>query len=399
MVVNTAPANQVRGSGRSRYVDTPSSSYGTGPYGGRHYHHAARPRYQCRAVQTTPAWEKVTDLMAVDLEGCQRNGTHYVGSFSAVSRCKQTVYDVFADHGGWRTDEQFITALPPKYLNLGVDWPDLNPANGARPIQEVLENAIELMVGRTIVFHDAGADMRMLNHSAAMCGIEIPWSKITIRDTQRFHGWQWFARGHQGPALKDCVAQILKIQNFQANGHSGRDDAAHTMELYLREEAAIERQYASMTTVQQTAALASSSAGTDSESEEKSAAQTPGTSPSIDGLVEGTPNAQTDLHIGTAAAKPISSQPLVTLFAPTSISKPNVRFSQAKTTVKTMASNQTSTSATMPAARAEKPIAAPLRSPAVAAPVPRSWAQIANTPVLTTTQSGQQQKPAVLKKR
>lgn len=94
----------------------------------------------------------------MDLEGCQRYGTHYVGSFSAVNRSKQTVYDVFADHGGWRTDEQFITAIPPK--RFGVNWPDLNPANGARPIEEVLENAIQLMAGRTVVFHDAGADMR-----------------------------------------------------------------------------------------------------------------------------------------------------------------------------------------------------------------------------------------------
>ncbi|KAK4544271.1 hypothetical protein LTR36_004481 [Oleoguttula mirabilis] len=339
--------------------------------------------------------------MAVDLEGCQRYGTHYVGSFSAASRSRETVYDVFADHGGWRTDEQFITALPPKFKNLGVDWPDLNPANGATPIKEVLENAVQLMVCRTIIFHDAGADMRMLNRSAALCGIAIPWDQITIRDTQKFHGWQWFALGHPGPSLRDCVAQILKIPNFQANGHTGRDDAAHTMELYLREEAAIERQYADMTPGQQAAALASSSAGTDSESEEKFTTDTPGTSPSIDGLVEAMPKASINLDIGTAAVKTTDSGAPQ---APTFAAAAQVQIGTAQT-VKLTDSVGTGAAPSMSVALDKATVRLPHPDPATQTAQlfikpALSWAQVAKTrSAPTTAQVAQQQTSTAFRRR
>lgn len=107
-----------------------------------------------------------------------------------------------------------------------------------------------------------------------------------MRDTQKFHGWQWFAKGHQGPGLQDCVTKILGIPDFQAGGHNSRKDAAHTMALYLCEEAAIERQYASGTSDQEATTAPSLSAGTDSDSDERATADTSGTSPSTESPAE-----------------------------------------------------------------------------------------------------------------
>ncbi|TKA29590.1 hypothetical protein B0A50_03603 [Salinomyces thailandicus] len=204
---------------------------------------SGRRGYQVRATQITRAWSLVTPVLTVDLEGCQRDRKSFVGSISICNEQEQAVYDVYGDHGGFRTKDQFITGLPPKSLNLGVDWADLNPKNGAKPIKEVLENVAKLFEGRTVVFHDYKSDRRMMDASSAMCGVQIPWDTVTVRDTQRFSGYQKYACGSNGPALKVLAQQVLNIQGFQENGHRSLTDAVATYRLYAREKRAFEEEF------------------------------------------------------------------------------------------------------------------------------------------------------------
>lgn len=378
MVVNTVSADQVRGNGRSRFIAPQPNTHYNNPNGNRNRNHTAHPRYQCRAIQTTPAWDLATDVMGVDLEGCERDRLHYVG------KEKKVVYDTFADDGGFKTPQQFIKKLPPKPKNLGVDWQDMYPWNGARPIREVIENAIQLMVGRTIVFHSAGNDVRMLDHSAEMCGLAIPWDRITLRDTQRFVGWQYLAAGSSGPSLRTCAANLLHLPNFQGSGHTSRDDAKATIELYLLEQAAIERQYASNAT--EMAIL--TSLDIDEAAEPESSPD--GQSPSSSGVAYG--GSDSDTPATTATGTPSPDTPGRAYAQVLTAAIPTLKLGAAVVSSASQAPNTGNSIATPSTAavavnvRVEKP-----------AP-PRSWAQVAKV-VAVPSKAAQQQAPGVFRKR
>ncbi|TKA61608.1 hypothetical protein B0A55_11217 [Friedmanniomyces simplex] len=183
--------------------------------------------------------------MAADLEGCQRNGVQYVGSLSIANAHKRGVYDIFADHGGYRTEDEFINQPPPASKKLGVYWRDLAPHNGAQPIKDVIQNFVDLAVGRIMVFHDSGADKRMLDHSAAVCGLTIPWDKISVRDTQKYRQY-WFnnTNSRTGPSLKDVVEEHLPWMKFREGEHNSLEDAVATLHLYLLDQESIDAMYA-----------------------------------------------------------------------------------------------------------------------------------------------------------
>ncbi|KAK4895744.1 hypothetical protein LTR27_006226 [Elasticomyces elasticus] len=243
MPVTTVKADQVRGEGRNRYTQSSHhvNSHNHKKRNNKQKYHAPKPTNHCRATQLTPRFDLVTDVMAVDLEGCQRNGERFAGSLSVANEYKQGVYDIFVDHGGYRTENEFINSLPPKSLGLGVYWKDLALWNGAQPVKQVIQSFIDLAAGRTIIFHDYEADKRMLDHSAGMCDLTIPWHEIKVRDTQQYRGY-WFANTnpHTGPALKDVVAKQLPDLKFRLAEHGSLEDAIATMLLYLLQRDAIE---------------------------------------------------------------------------------------------------------------------------------------------------------------
>ncbi|KAK5683078.1 hypothetical protein LTS10_004608 [Elasticomyces elasticus] len=295
MPVTTVKADQVRGEGRNRYTTSESTQSAHHVNSRNHKkrnnnkkYHAPKPIKHCRATQLTPRFDLVTDVMAVDLEGCQKNGEQFAGSLSVANEYKQGVYDTFVDHGGYRTENEFINALPPKSMGLGVYWKDLAPWNGAHPVKQVIQSFIDLAAGRTIIFHDYGADRRMLDHSAGMCGLTIPWHEIKVRDTQQYRGY-WFANTnpHTGPALKDVVAKQLPDLKFRLVEHGSLEDSIATMLLYLLQRDAIEAMY---TPVASHAAVKSEAESGDSRSNSMSSAgepQTPHAEGSICAAVEG----------------------------------------------------------------------------------------------------------------
>ncbi|KAK5709935.1 hypothetical protein LTR17_019323 [Elasticomyces elasticus] len=251
MPVTTVEADQVHGEGRNRYTTSGSPRYAN--HGNSHNnkkrnnnqkYHAPQPTNHCRATQLSPRFDLVTDVMALDLEGCQRNGEQFAGSLSVANEYTQGVYDTFVDHGGYRTENEFINALPPKSIGLSVYWKDLAPWNGAQPVKQVIQSFIDLAAGRTIIFHVYEADKRMLDHSAGMCGLTIPWHEIKVRDTQQYCGY-WFASTNPrtGPALKDVVAKQLPDMEFRLPEHGSLEDAIATMLLYLLQRDAIEAMY------------------------------------------------------------------------------------------------------------------------------------------------------------
>ncbi|KAK3115898.1 hypothetical protein LTR53_004286 [Teratosphaeriaceae sp. CCFEE 6253] len=251
MVANTLATGHERGQRRARHPTPASASYGL-----------------------TPRLDLITGIMSVDLEGCQRDGVHYVGSLSLANEGGVCVYDTFADHGGYKTDGRFITALPPKHLHLGVEWSDLSPRNGAQPIREIIAHFIGLAVGRTVVFHDYGADRRMLDASASMCNITIPWASINVRDTQKYLGY-WSPNLQQpGPSLRSVAKEFLGI-DIQVKAHTSFEDAVVTMQLYKLNQAAIEASHAPAP-----APAVATRAIADAEAGEESTQSTHSTSPS-----------------------------------------------------------------------------------------------------------------------
>ena len=247
MPVNIASADQVKTRGRGRASNSDPYNNSTSDYSNGSSSsgvcRTARALRRSRAAQVTPRFDLVTEVMAVDLEGCQRNGVHYDGNLAVANDTELCVYDTFTDHGGYQTDEQFIHQLPPIKKRLGVYWRDLAPWNGAQPIKEVIQHFIDLAAGRTIVFHDAAADKRMLEASAGMCGLTIPWADIKVRDTQKFPGY-WMADSQlPGPSLKKAVKEFLGF-DIQVDEHTAFEDAAKTMALYQLSKAAIEAFYA-----------------------------------------------------------------------------------------------------------------------------------------------------------
>ena len=236
MPVNTATAEQVRGTGRRRYTTTAAPPSNRFHNRRNDIHYPRQPAYKCRATQTTARFDLAEDVSAWDIEGADRGNVPYVGSLSGVNISKrQCLLDTFADHGGYRTDHQFINHLPPLGLNLGVVWKDLNPRNGARPIKEVIESFITLTKGRTVILHSAKGDKARLDNSAAMCGLIIPWSTITVYDTQKYPDfWRLIKHKYQpGPGLKNLTAKLWPEMSLQTSGHNSLQDAIATMLLYL----------------------------------------------------------------------------------------------------------------------------------------------------------------------
>ncbi|KAK4895746.1 hypothetical protein LTR27_006228 [Elasticomyces elasticus] len=151
MPVTTATADQVRREGRNASIFTNfQQGNGTSKYSGSYGQQRnidrqrARMIKRSRATQLWPRFDLVTDVLAFDIEGCERYGVHYVGSLSGVNEKKECVLDVFADHGGHGTEDVWIKSVPPLHLNLGVKYRDLAPYNGARPIEEIIEDFINL---------------------------------------------------------------------------------------------------------------------------------------------------------------------------------------------------------------------------------------------------------------
>ncbi|KAK5694793.1 hypothetical protein LTR97_009383 [Elasticomyces elasticus] len=250
MPVTTATADQVRREGRNATISTNfQQRNGTSKYSGSYGQQRSNDRQRARmikrssATQLWPRFDLVTDVLAFDIEGCERYGVHYVGSLSGVNEKKECALDVFADHGGHGTDEVWIKSVPPLYLNLGVKHRDLAPYNGARPIEEIVDDFINLATGRTVIFHDFRADKELLDNSAAKAGVTIPWDSITVRDTQKFAGYWLPDTRMPGPALKNLADKFLPLMKLQQNGHNSREDAIATILLYLRERTAIEKQY------------------------------------------------------------------------------------------------------------------------------------------------------------
>ncbi|KAK3115899.1 hypothetical protein LTR53_004287 [Teratosphaeriaceae sp. CCFEE 6253] len=223
MPVNTASASQVHGQGHDRRIGPAVLDEGRGDRGAPRLYHQ---RSRCRAVQLTPRFDLLvpSSCVSFDLEGCQHNGAQHVGSISGADDQGKTVWDTYADHGGYGTREAYINGLPPKRMKLGVQGSDLAPWNGAQPIKEVIQNFIDLAVDRVVVFHDATSDRLMLDNSARMCSMVIPWGRITIRDTQKYTGfWEAVAREFEKNGLPSrSIAQGPRYDLPTRDEASGR---------------------------------------------------------------------------------------------------------------------------------------------------------------------------------
>ncbi|GAB7364250.1 hypothetical protein MBLNU230_g4798t1 [Neophaeotheca triangularis] len=192
------------------------------------------PEGTSRAILPTPEWSKVTPVLAMDAEFVQIDGKSVIGSVSVVNEDLEAVYDVFADHGNFGTPKWAVK--PPMRCLKFVCKEDLDPANGARPIEEVQKNLKLLFEGRKVVGHAVHCDIGAIGEET------VDWDRVEVRDTQVLEEWQEYSKGVSGPKLGVLAEKVLG-RKIQLDGHMSLEDATATMELYLLRRDAIEEQH------------------------------------------------------------------------------------------------------------------------------------------------------------
>ncbi|KAK4542674.1 hypothetical protein LTR36_006246 [Oleoguttula mirabilis] len=191
--------------------------------------------WRCRAHQLQPRLGLVTpgkpvavDCEGMILDGRQGDQNRGLGRVSVTKESDQIIYDTFVYYPAdvpHRPD--------PQWLDLGVNYKDIKPENGAQPIGEVLEN-VQAIFDKSgfAVGHAFHNDMKMLR------GVSL--ENVEVRDTQLLPEYTHHAK--QGrPSLKDLSAIILK-RTIQVKDHSSVEDARATMRLYQVRREDFERQ-------------------------------------------------------------------------------------------------------------------------------------------------------------
>ena len=246
MPVNTISADQVqRGANSRSHVIT--STNARQPKQPRNHRF---PRYQCRAVQLKLDLNliKEGEVIALDVEGVELdNEVSYfkkgIGRVSIVNEAGKVVYDTFAYY------PDGVSHRPsPKWLELGVYWPDIKPGNGARPVAEVLINVEKACrKAGAIVCHSIKNEIRYMsggkNITTDHTFVDIGGFDLTqfrTHDTQLFEEYRVFATGTERlPSLKVLAPAVLG-RSIQVSEHSSIEDAQATMDLFLRRRAAFE---------------------------------------------------------------------------------------------------------------------------------------------------------------
>lgn len=235
MPVNVISADRLRfDDNGNRYVAPTvtlnKNGFWVGPYG-----------WRCRAQQREVRLDLVKpgEAIAIDCEGVilddevgiRKKG---VGRFSVVNEKGQIIYDTFVYY-----PDDVAHRPPPQWLDLGVKYKDIMPANGAQPLAEVLKIAERIFdKAGVIVGHAVHNDMDMLRG--------VPWHKYhnKIRDTQQLPEYRALARGRDGNVALAILSDRVLNHQIQQDGHSSVDDADATGKLYARRKDAIEAMYA-----------------------------------------------------------------------------------------------------------------------------------------------------------
>ncbi|GIZ47431.1 hypothetical protein CKM354_001052200 [Cercospora kikuchii] len=179
-------------------------------------------RNQCRATQLYPRYDRLFpgEPVAIDTEmvnHSRNEGKKYkrVGRVSVTKISGETVLDVFCFYP--KEDGLKKTFDPPKF---GVEFGDLQPSNGAVPIEEAVLWLTSICKDRRVIMHSARNDLNAFGEYAA----DIFRHSDAI-DTQ--------SRSLYGVRnLPDLALQYLN-KHIQDVYHSSVEDAQVTGELWV----------------------------------------------------------------------------------------------------------------------------------------------------------------------
>lgn len=182
--------------------------------------------YECRATQLQPVWRLLRDgepvALDIEFQNYQRGGFngHRVGRVAIVNIRGETVLDVYA---AYRNEPDVKKKLPPRFLELGVDWADLKRCNGAVDAA-VVENWVRtILCDRTVIMHDPRQDLN------AFYLVNDVFSRSTIHDTQAEYS---YLQRQGKPGLRTAASAVLG-RSIQAGDHSPVEDATAAMDLWL----------------------------------------------------------------------------------------------------------------------------------------------------------------------
>jgi DNA polymerase III epsilon subunit-like protein len=189
-----------------------------------------------RAEQVEPRWDKLTKVIGIDGE-FQRikwfdgdTWHHAPGRISLVSSEKVLIYDVFVH---FNDEDVYDVALEAKHRKLGVYWPDIEPANGARPIAEVEEFVRLIVKDRIVVGHAIENDTRVFS--------KFVFKGVETRDTQLLEEYRVHGRGADRKPALSTLAKVILQRDIQGGEHSSVEDARATMDLYLHRKDEFEK--------------------------------------------------------------------------------------------------------------------------------------------------------------
>ncbi|KAK5692315.1 hypothetical protein LTR17_025393 [Elasticomyces elasticus] len=189
-----------------------------------------------RALQIVPLFDRITRIIAVDIEFQQvyveslGKHRHRIGRLSFVNYDGKVIYDVFAFYP---EEDGKTKKLTPRKYGMGIYWEDISPANGARPVIEVEAYAREIMLQAEIVVGHA------IKNDIKVCSNGL-FEGISLRDTQLHEPYRnkYGKRPQREPKLTVLAWELL-AWNIQGKEHLSAEDAAATMFVLREDEEAI----------------------------------------------------------------------------------------------------------------------------------------------------------------
>lgn len=194
-----------------------------------------------------PHYDLLTEKIAIDCEMMRSNIGQVLGRVSVVNYDGETIFDTFVCY------PDIVNITNTNKEHSGIDWTDIDSANGAQLFPEVQTHLLNLLRDRIVIGHDIEKDVKEISmdlhfHILKLQGLPRVLTPVTFaitkRDTQNFSGYRQYAShdgAHQGPNLKNLALKVLG-RGIKQGRVSSVEDAIATMEVYRKAEVDIDQE-------------------------------------------------------------------------------------------------------------------------------------------------------------
>lgn len=188
-----------------------------------------------------PVESLLTDKVAIACGMMASNRGRVLGRVSIVNYDSKTVFDTFICY-----PEPMIVTDTREQLS-GIRREDIDPENGAQPLEKVQDQVFQILYNRHVVGHGIDEDLRAISKRLPphVQSRHTPdFSSLETRDTQKYSEYRKYTSAEavelgQGPSIKDLARVILR-REIRQGGISGAEDAAAIMQVYRHAEVFID---------------------------------------------------------------------------------------------------------------------------------------------------------------